>query len=201
MRSAPTEGASKMTLIEHTQPGQGAASLVTHPGQDAASFSVMETLRNGRRVEIRALRPLDRGGLLAAIERISEDSLARRFFGAKRHFSEREIAYFVNIDFVTHVALVAVSEDASAIVGGARYVLVRPTWAEVAFAVVDDCQGLGLGALLLRHLTTIARRAGLRELVAEVLADNRPMLRVLERSRLPLTTRRDGAVIHATLQL
>jgi len=168
----------------------------------AIDFSTIESLRDGRRVEIRALRPTDLPGLMAAVERISASSMSRRFFAAKRHFSEKEIAYFVHVDFVTHVALVAVDEQGTGpIVAGGRYVVVRPGWAELAFAVVDDCQGLGLGTALMRHLAAIARRAGLREFIAEVLADNEPMLHVFARSGLPLAIRRDGAVVHVTLQL
>jgi hypothetical protein len=37
-------------------------------------------LRDGRRVEIRALRPEDRNDLIAAVRRIGSDSLYRRFF-------------------------------------------------------------------------------------------------------------------------
>jgi GNAT superfamily N-acetyltransferase len=170
--------------------------------QDARSYSIIETLRDGRGVEIRALRPADRAGLISAVERVGEASLRRRFFGTKRHFSEKEIAFFVDVDFATHVALVAVADEGrSAIVAGARYVVVCPTAAEVAFAVTDQYQGRGLGVLLIRHLTGIARRAGLREFVAEVLADNQPMMRVFKASGLPFTTRRDGAAIHVTLTL
>jgi len=168
----------------------------------AIDFSTIETLRDGTRVEIRALRPTDQAGLLAAVARISDSAMSRRFFGAKRHFSEKEIAYFVHVDFVTHVALVAVAaEGTGPIMAGGRYVLVRPGCAELAFVVVDDCQGLGLGTLLMRHLAAIARSAGLRELVAEVLPSNGPMLHVFERSGLRLATRRDGATVHVTLQL
>jgi hypothetical protein len=64
-----------------------------------------------------------------------------RFFGAKRDFSEKEIEFFVNVDFVNHVALVATVEQGGRriIVGGGRYVIVQPGTAEVAFAVVDEC--------------------------------------------------------------
>ena len=48
----------------------------------------------------------------------------------------------------------------------------RPGAAEVAFVVIDDYQGQGIGAALLRHLAAIARSAGLKELVAEVLPEN-----------------------------
>ena len=61
---------------------------------DQANFSVIETLRNGSRVEIRAQRPQDRKDLEAALVRMSDESLYRRFFGAKRHFSEKEVEHF-----------------------------------------------------------------------------------------------------------
>jgi GNAT superfamily N-acetyltransferase len=170
---------------------------------DAATYSKIESLRSGRRVEIRALRPDDRDALVAAVGRASAQSLYRRFLGAKRDFSEKEIAFFVNVDFVNHVALVAVMEEHGqpSLVAGARYVVVQPGCAEVAFVVVDQQQGQGLGAVLMRHLAGIARAAGLKELIAEVLSDNAPMLKVLERSGLPMTTRREGGVAHVVLQL
>src|SRR5215468_6498539 len=118
---------------------------------EAAKFSTVEQLRNGRAVEIRALRPDDRADLVAAVDRASPRSLYRRFFGLRRHFSEKEIDFFLNIDFANHVALVAVVRDGGlrAIVGGGRYVMVRPEAAEVAFTVVDKYQGLGIGTQLM----------------------------------------------------
>jgi GNAT superfamily N-acetyltransferase len=170
---------------------------------EAAKYSAVEALRDGRRVEIRALRPEDRDELVAAVRRVSAQSLYRRFFSPKKNFTDKEIAFFVNIDFVDHVALVAVVEDGGqpTIVGGARYIMQQPGKAEVAFAVLDRYQGLGIGAALMRHLAAIARGAGLRELVAEVLSDNAPMLKVFEKGGLSLTKKREAHVVHVTLQL
>jgi GNAT superfamily N-acetyltransferase len=170
---------------------------------DAARYSAVETLRTGQRIEIRALKPDDRDGMLAAVGLVSAQSLYRRFHGAKRSFSDAEIAFFVNVDFVNHVALVAVAEDGeqSVIVAGARYVVVQPGQAEVAFAVVDRHQGQGIGAALMRHLGAIARAAGLKELVAEVLPENAAMLKVFEKSGCSVTTRRAPGVVQVTLQL
>jgi len=109
---------------------------------EAAKYSAVERLRDGRDIEIRALRPADEADMLAAVDRTSTQSLYRRFFGAKRHFSESEKSFFLNADFVNHVALVAVAKEGSrnVIVGGGRYIVVRPGTAELAFAVVDEYQ-------------------------------------------------------------
>ena len=170
---------------------------------DAANYSAFETLRNGRRVEIRALRPEDRDEYMTAVGRAGPQSLYRRFFGAKRHFTEDEIRFFVNVDFIDHVALVAVAEDDGhpVIVGGGRYVVSAPGIGELAFMVVDGYQGQGIGAALMRHLTLIAREAELRELTADVLPTNSAMLKVFEKSGLRQSIKREAGSTHVTLQL
>ena len=132
---------------------------------DAATYTATECLRDGRTFEIRALKPSDEADMLAAVDRIGTQSLYRRFMGAKRGFSDKERAFFLNVDFINHVALVAVvkEEDHASIVAGGRYIVEKPGTAEVAFAVVDDYQGQGIGAILLRHLAALAREAGLKE--------------------------------------
>ena len=166
-------------------------------------YSVIETLRDERRVEIRALRPDDRADLIAAVGRTSDRSLYRRFFGLKRSFTDQEAAFFVNVDFVNHVALVALigEKGRSVIAGGGRYIVVQPGQAEVAFAVVDEYQGHGIGGALMRHLTSIACAAGLRSFIAEVLPDNSPMLQLFKTSGLSLNMRREDQLVHVTIWL
>jgi RimJ/RimL family protein N-acetyltransferase len=53
----------------------------------------------------------------------------------------------------------------------------------------------------MRHITTIARAAGLEKLIAEVLAENHPMLRLFEKSGLGMSTKREAEVLHVTLRL
>ena len=131
---------------------------------DPASFHVTETLSDGRKVEIRAQRPEDREGLHAALQRESPESLYHRFFAVKRAFSEQEAHFFLDIDFVNHVALVAVANEDGrpAIVGGCRYVVVEPGRAEVAFSVIDEYQKKGLGTALMRHIAAIGRKRASR---------------------------------------
>jgi RimJ/RimL family protein N-acetyltransferase len=170
---------------------------------ETAEYSAVGLMRDGRRVEIRALRPDDRAELLAAIGRTSTQSLFRRFFAAKRGFTDQEIEFFLHVDFINHVALVAVMEEDGrpAIVGGGRYIVLQPGKAEVAFAVIDRYQGQGIGTALMRQLAEIARAAGLRELIAEMLPENIPMLKVFEKSGLRLSTKREAQVVHVVLEL
>ncbi len=170
---------------------------------EPSNYLTIEKLRNGKRIEIRALKPQDRDGLIAAVGRTSSESLYRRFFAARRHFSETEESFYLNIDFATHVALIALTDENSqpTIVGGGRYVVDEPGQAEVAFTVVDKYQGQGIGSALLRHLALIARDAGLRELVAYVLPDNRAMLKVFEKSGLEYTAKREAGSVYVKLGL
>jgi RimJ/RimL family protein N-acetyltransferase len=170
---------------------------------EAADYSALEHLRDGRPLEIRALRPDDRADMLAAIGRTSMQSLQRRFFAPKKGFSERELAFFLDIDFDTHVALVAqIGEDGRpAIVGGGRYIVVQPGQAEIAFVVVDAYQGQGVGTILMRHLAILARDAGLNELIADVLPENSAMLKLFRKFGFKTATKGSPQVIHLALQL
>ena len=46
----------------------------------------------------------------------------------KRGFSDMEIAFFMNIDFTSHVALVALADEdgRKVIIGGGRYIVTEP---------------------------------------------------------------------------
>jgi RimJ/RimL family protein N-acetyltransferase len=169
----------------------------------AASYSAQEHLRDGRPVKIRALRPDDETGMLAAIDRTGTESLKRRFFVTKREFSDVETAFFMKIDFVNHVALVAeIDEDTSTvIVGGGRYVVVESGQGEIAFIVVDSYQRQGIGTILVRHIVGLARAAGLKQLSADVLPENTAMRKVLGRFGFQTARSPDPQVFRLTLPL
>jgi RimJ/RimL family protein N-acetyltransferase len=167
------------------------------------NYCITERTRDGRQVEIRALRPDDKDDMLAAIGRTGLQSLQRRFFAVKRGFSEKEIAFFMNIDFSNHVALVALAEEdgRQVIIGGGRYIVVGPGQAEIAFVVIDAYQGQGVGTLLMRHLAAMARSAGLKELIAEVLPENTAMRKVFKKFGFQPAPKREPQVIHLVMHL
>jgi len=64
-------------------------------------------------------------------------------------------------------------------VGIARLIVVGPGRADLAVEVVDAWQGNGIGARLVREVVALGRERGITEVVAEVLAENTAMRRVL----------------------
>jgi RimJ/RimL family protein N-acetyltransferase len=134
------------------------------------------------RLEIRPIEPGDRAAFVAAFERLSAGSRYRRFLSPRDHLSAAELRYFTEVDHHDHEALVALDPDAGEGIGAARYVRdpERPDSAEVAVAVADDWQGRGIGTELLHRLADRAREEGIRRFTALMLADNQPMMHLLD---------------------
>jgi ribosomal protein S18 acetylase RimI-like enzyme len=170
---------------------------------EAIDYAARELLGDGRQIEVRALRREDEADMLAAVGKTSAQSLQRRFFVMKRHFSDKELAFFLDVDFKNHVAIVAVAEErgGKVIVGGGRYIVFEPGRAEMAFVVIDAWQGRGIGSILMRHLVGIATDAGLKELTAEVLPENAAMIKVFGKFGFSPAPRRDPQILHLARKL
>jgi RimJ/RimL family protein N-acetyltransferase len=165
------------------------------------------TLRNGTPVQIRVCRPDDRDRIVAAFNELEPDSVYTRFFSMRKELTAAELDRLTSTDFTHFVGLLAVVGQGAGetVIGGATYVAL-PTSndtraAEVAFTIEEDYQGQGLAGQLFAMLADIARRHGIQRFEAEVLAGNAPMLKVFERSGLPLTKSRDGGVTHIVMDL
>ncbi len=170
---------------------------------EAINYTARELLSDGSQIEIRALRREDEADMLAAVGKASAQSLQRRFFVMKRHFSDKERAFFLDVDFKNHVAIVALTDEAGlkVIVGGGRYIVFEPGRAEMAFVVIDTWQSRGVGSILMRHLIKIASDAGLKELTAEVLPENAVMIKVFGKFGFSPAPRRDPQTLHLVRKL
>ena len=67
--------------------------------------------------------------------------------------------------------------------------------------MVDAYQAQGIGTFLMRHLAAVAREAGLKELIAEVLPENTAMLNVFRRFGFLPGSQRTPQVVHLALKL
>ena len=149
-------------------------------------------LRDGGTAHVRPITPDDAGLLRSMFERLGPESRYFRFFKMKKNLSDDELRRFTNVDYRDRMALLAE-------IGGEMVALASydrepgETGAEVAFAVVDDHQGRGLGTKLLELLTNHARTHGIQGFRAYVLGENSQMMRVFRNSGYELTrTIEDG---------
>ena len=173
----------------------------------AREFSVSDVLKDGTRVTIRAIRPDDRTAFLEAFRLLEQDSIYTRFFSLRNEPSGAELDRAVNIDFVHEVALVVTTKTVRGeiIIASGRYIVGEAPnterSAEVAFMVEEDYHGRGIASRLLTHLAALARGQNLKHFEADVLSQNSPMLAVFKRCGFPVRQRRDGGVVHLTLEL
>jgi RimJ/RimL family protein N-acetyltransferase len=139
-------------------------------------------LQDGSAVLIRPVQPEDKALFLAGWEQFGDESRYRRFLGTKGSLSERELAYFTEVDHVDHEAIGARDAETGEGVGVARYVRLRgtPEVAEAAVAVVDEWQHRGVGGELLRRLTDRARENGVERFQARLFALNHGMIALFE---------------------
>jgi RimJ/RimL family protein N-acetyltransferase len=143
---------------------------------------VLHTLHDGTRILLRPIEAGDKARLSAALGRLSQETIRRRFLAAKPSFSTSELRYLTEVDGRNHLALAAVvADDPEALVGVARCVRLpdAPDTAEFAIVVGDPFQGRGLGTLLARELASAARAAGIRRFAATMLSDNVAVRRVM----------------------
>jgi RimJ/RimL family protein N-acetyltransferase len=179
-------------------------------GEAARNFHETFTLRGGSVAIVRAIRPDDRDRLQAAFHALEAESVYLRDFSFKQSLTEADLDRLCGPDFDERVVLVVTlpGEHGEIIVGSGGYVRLPATAAggidaaEVAFAVEEDVQGQGISGKLLSVLVGLARDDGITRFDAEVLSRNLPMLRVFERSGLPLTVSpEEDGVVHVRMAL
>ena len=154
------------------------------PESAASEFAPARvTLRDGRSVTIRAIRPDDADAMRAVLEGLSAEARYSRFMGAVKvtpALVERAVRPPADRDR----ALVAVAGEGTdaKIVGGARYICgVDGVTCEFAVTTMDDWRGAGLASSMMRALIRDAAARGLKRMEGYVLAANRPMLDLARR--------------------
>jgi GNAT superfamily N-acetyltransferase len=127
------------------------------------------------------LSPLAAGDRLFLVEGLAELSIESRYarFGqGVGSLTEAEFDYLTNIDLHNHVAWGGAIDGEGAGVG--RYIrLDDRESAEIAVTVLDRYQRRGLGNLLFRALTAIARADGISEFRFEFVPENVPVRRMV----------------------
>jgi acyl-CoA synthetase (NDP forming)/GNAT superfamily N-acetyltransferase len=158
-------------------------------------------LSDGSTVHVRPITPEDADRVVALHSRFSARTRYLRYFSPYPRIPARDLERFVNVDHRDREALVvAVGDDLIAV---GRYERLAPDApdAEVAFVVEDSYQGRGVGSMLIEHLASAAREAGLETFVAEVLPENSTMLRVFGDAGFQVSREYADGVVHLTFPI
>ena len=160
-----------------------AAPLAIRPYPQELETDV--TLADGRTFRLRPILPEDEPALAAAFARLSASEIRARFFVPMKTLPHLTAARFTQIDYDREMALVLADAGVpgKADIHAVVRLIADPDNRAAEFAIVVEkaLTGLGLGTLLMRRLIDYGRSRGLRELFADVLADNAAM-RSLARS-------------------
>ena len=158
----------------------------------------MLVVADGTRLRFRPIDTGDRDGLASLFARLSPESRRRRFLSAKHELSDAELDYFSDIDHVRHEAIAAIDQRDGSIVGVARYALDgrRPAAAHMAITVVDELQGMGIGAALAIRTVNRARANGVAVLIATTLSENRPARALVRRLGFRAVTAHASGIDH-----
>ena len=160
------------------------------------------TLRNGRRVRVREIRPDDRDEVQQAFARLSSESRYMRFMSFLKELPPRMLDSVVQQGHGLALVAEIDAPDGTDIVGGARYIEETGKTCEFAVTVADDWQRAGLASRLLRELIAAARTRGRQRMEGFVLTGNSPMLGLARRLGFTLgADPRDPAVVVVALDL
>ncbi|PWU08902.1 MAG: acetyl CoA synthetase subunit alpha [Terriglobia bacterium] len=167
------------------------------------------TLKDATQVTIRPIRPEDEPAMVRFHETLSERSVYYRYFhlmNLQQRTTHERLTRICFIDYDREMALVAEKRNPqtgeSEILGVGR--MSKIPWtndAEVAVLISDQWQGRGLGKELLARLLIVGADEKLDRLIAEILPENRDVMRICEKLGFSLAHSLDEEVVKAEFRL
>jgi acetyltransferase len=181
------------------------AAIRAYPARYVAPW----TMKDGGVVNIRPIRPEDEPAMVRFHETLSERSVYLRYFhllNLEQRITHERLTRICFIDYDREMALVAERRNPetgeSEILGVGRMSKIHGTTdGEVAVLISDHYQGRGLGKELLARLLIIGANEKLTRLVADILPDNRDVLRICEKLGFSLKHAPEDQVVHAEFKL
>lgn len=151
---------------------------------------------------LRELTPADGDALVQAYAELSDRTIYLRFMRAKRRPSAEQVAAFTQFSPEQQCSLLLCDSAGLPVAHAQSIRRVRQSGrAEFSCLLADRYQGRGIGRRLLLALALLARSEGVSEWLADVLAENRPMLQLLHHLGLPLSLVTGRSMVFVRLDL
>lgn len=177
--------------------GQTLKNMRAYPVHEEVTVA----LKDQRQVLLRPAGSADGDAIRDLFHQLPKEDVVTRFFHTLRSLSAQQIQRLCNLNRETEMAFVACTgarEDAT-IVAQACYVIDPTTnLAETAFMVHPQWQGSGLGTALQKRMVSHAQSRGVRGFVAEILPNNRHMIRLASGGSSNVSVTREHDTVKVT---
>lgn len=167
-----------------------------------ADISTRKSFKGGVEVRFRHIKPSDEEEMRRLFYRFSDRSVYYRYFSPIKTMPHAKMQQYVNVDCNRICSIVALvgPPDGERIIAEARFVKERTRpYGDVAFVVDEEYQGIGIASYMLEMLIRLAKERGLQGFVADVLASNKSMLKVFEKSGLPVKANLSSGAYEVTM--
>lgn len=165
-------------------------------------ISESHTFRDGTTVRFRPIRPSDEEEMRRLFYRFSSEAVYYRYFSPVKTMPHSKMQEYVNVDYSQAMSIVGlVGEPGQGrIIAEARYVkLTDSNWADSAFIVDENYGGRGIASFMLDMLIRIAKERGIEGFTSDVLSTNKAMMKVYEKSKLPVKASLADGAYHLTM--
>ena len=162
------------------------------------------TLKDNSRCTIRPIRPDDAVLYQEFVRGLKAQSRYFRFFNAMRELPQSALARFTQLDYGRELTLIATTQHNGQprLLGEANYsCMPGGKICEFAVIVADDMSGRGLGSRLMRCLMEAASAQDIAVMRGEVLADNEPMLAMMDALGFIVQLTDEESVVEVSRQL
>jgi len=169
-----------------------------YPSEVTATYNFKGQLK----IRFRAIKPSDEEGMRRLFYRFSDKTVYYRYFSPIKTMPHSKMQEYVNVDFSRSLSIVGLvgNPGSGRIIAEGRYVRrVERPYGDIAFVVDEDYQGMGIASFIFRMLIQCARERGLKGFTANVVASNRGVMKLVEKSGLPVKARLEAGVFEMTM--
>jgi acetyl coenzyme A synthetase (ADP forming)-like protein len=177
---------------------------ITPAGPDLSQYRREEILRDGYRVLLRPIEKSDVPLWLAFISRLSTHTLYLRFHNIPKEMTEEDAIHYCTVDYnnsFAYVAEIGKGKDRKIIAITRYYRLPNKRSAEIAFAIEDAHQNIGLGTRLIEALVNVARENDISVFEADVLGENKQMMIAFKDYGFHVSSNLEDGVYHITFPI
>jgi GNAT superfamily N-acetyltransferase len=164
-----------------------------------AELTSEHTFKGGFKVRFRAIKPSDEEAMRRLFYRFSDQAVYYRYFAPIKVMPHAAMQEYVNVDFSRVLSIVGLVGESGRghIIAEARFIKdQRRPFADVAFVVDEQYQGVGIASHLYKMLLRCAKDRGIQKFTADILASNKAMMKVFEKGGEVIKAKLEYGVYH-----